>query len=41
MKKYVSLNGLVPNTWLSLSLDQHNYKTSSPTQGNLMKGAMA
>ena len=41
MKKYVSLNGLVPNTWFSLSLDQHNYKTSSPTQGNLMKGAMA
>ena len=35
-----SLNNLSPsifNTWFSFSLDQHNYETSSSTQGNLMK----
>ena len=35
-----SLNNLSPsifNTWFSLSLDQHNYETSSSIQGNLMK----
>ena len=35
-----SLNNLSPsifNTWFSLSSDQHNYETSSSTQGNLMK----
>ena len=25
------------NTWLSFSSDQHNYETSSSTQGNLIK----
>ena len=25
------------NTWFSFSSDQHNYETSSSTQGNLMK----
>ena len=35
-----SLNNLSPsvcNTWFSFSSDQHNYKTSSSTQGNLIK----
>ena len=35
-----SLNHLSPsifNTWFSFSSDQHNYETSSSTQGNLMK----
>ena len=35
-----SSNNLSPsifNTWFSLSSDQHNYETSSSTQGNLMK----
>ena len=35
-----SLNNLSPsffNTWFSFSSDQHNYETSSCTQGNLMK----
>ena len=35
-----SLNNLSPsvfNTWFSFSSDQHNYETSSSTQGNLMK----
>ena len=35
-----SLNNLLPsifNTWFSFSSDQHNYETSSSTQGNLMK----
>ena len=35
-----SLNNLSPsifNRWFSFSSDQHNYKTSSSTQGNLMK----
>ena len=35
-----SLNNIstsVFNTWFSLSSDQHNYETSSSTQGNLMK----
>ena len=35
-----SLNNLPPsifNTWFSFSSDQHNYETSSSTQGNLMK----
>ena len=26
-----------PDTWFSLSSDQHNYETSSSTLGNLMK----
>ena len=35
-----SLNNLSPsvfNTWFSFSWDQHNYETSSSTQGNLTK----
>ena len=35
-----SLNNLSPsvfNTWFSFSSDQHNYETSSSTQGNLTK----
>ena len=35
-----SLNNLSTsffNTWFSFSSDQHNYETSSSTQGNLMK----
>ena len=35
-----SLNNLSPsifNTWFSFSSDQHNYETSSSTQGNLMR----
>ena len=35
-----SLNNLLPsifNTWFSFSSYQHNYETSSSTQGNLMK----
>ena len=35
-----SLNNLPPsvfNTWFSFSSDQHNYETSSSTQGNLTK----
>ena len=35
-----SLNNLTPSvfsTWFSFSSDQHNYETSSSTQGNLMK----
>ena len=35
-----SLNNLSPsvfNTWFSFSSDQHNYETSSSTQGNLVK----
>ena len=35
-----SLNNLSPsifNTWFSFSSDQHNYETSSSTQGSLMK----
>ena len=35
-----SLNNLSPsifNTWFSFSSDQHNYETSSSTQGNFMK----
>ena len=35
-----SLNNLSPsvfNTWFRFSLDQHNYETSSSTQGNLTK----
>ena len=35
-----SLNNLSPsifNRWFSFSSDQHNYETSSSTQGNLMK----
>ena len=35
-----SLNKLSPsifNTWFSFSSDQHNYETSSSTQGNLIK----
>ena len=35
-----SLNNLSPsffNTWFSFFSDQHNYETSSSTQGNLMK----
>ena len=35
-----SLNNLSPsffNAWFSFSSDQHNYETSSSTQGNLMK----
>ena len=35
-----SLNNFSPsifNTWFSFSSDQHNYETSSSTQGNLMK----
>ena len=35
-----SLNNLTPSifsTWFSFSSDQHNYKTSSSTQGNLTK----
>ena len=35
-----SLNTLSPsvfNTWFSFSSDQHNYETSSSTQGNLTK----
>ena len=35
-----TLNNLslsVFNTWFSFSSDQHNYETSSSTQGNLMK----
>ena len=36
----ISLNNLslsVFNTWFSFSSDQHNYETSSSTQGNLIK----
>ena len=35
-----SLNNLSPsvsNTWFRFSSDQHNYETSSSTQGNLTK----
>ena len=35
-----SLNNLTPSvfrTWFSFSSDQHNYETSSSTQGNLTK----
>ena len=35
-----SLNNLSPsvfNTWFSFPSDQHNYETSSSTQGNLIK----
>ena len=35
-----SLNDLIPSvfsTWFSFSSDQHNYETSSSTQGNLTK----
>ena len=35
-----ALNNLSPsvfNTWFSFSPDQHNYETSSSTQGNLIK----
>ena len=35
-----SLNNLSPsvfNTWFSFSSDQHNYESSSSTQGNLIK----
>ena len=35
-----SLNNLSPpvfNTWFSFSSNQHNYETSSSTQGNLIK----
>ena len=35
-----SLNNLSPsvfNTWFSFSSDQHNYETSSSTQGNFLK----
>ena len=35
-----TLNNLSPsvfNTWFSFSSDQHNYETSSSTQGNLVK----
>ena len=35
-----TLNNLslpVSNAWFSFSLDQHNYETSSSTQGNLIK----
>ena len=35
-----SLNNLIPSvfsTWFSFSSDQHNYETSSSTQGNLTK----
>ena len=35
-----SLNNLSPlvfNTWFSFASDQHNYETSSSTQGNLTK----
>ena len=35
-----SLNNLTPSvfsTWFSFSSDQHNYETSSSTQGNFMK----
>ena len=35
-----SLNNLTPSvfsTWFSFSSDQHNYETSSSTQGNLIK----
>ena len=35
-----SLNNLLPsvfNTWFTFSSDQHNYETSSSTQGNLIK----
>ena len=37
---FKSLNNLSPaifNTWFNLSSDQHNYETSSSTQGNLIK----
>ena len=42
ISKFISktLNNLSPlvfNTWFSFSSDQHNYETSSSTQGNLMK----
>ena len=35
-----SVNNLLPsvfNTWFSFLSDQHNYETSNPTQGNLIK----
>ena len=35
-----TLNNLLPsvfNTWFSFTSDQHNYETSSSTQGNLIK----
>ena len=44
LRKYLickqTLNNLLPsvfNTWFTFSSDQHNYETSSSTQGNLTK----
>ena len=44
LRKYLickqTLNNLLPsvfNTWFTFSSDQHNYETSSSTQGNLIK----
>ena len=36
-KSLNNLSSSVFNTWFSFSSDQHNYKTSSSTQGNLIK----
>ena len=38
VSKYLNtLSPLVFNTWFSFSSDQHNYETSSSTQGNIIK----
>ena len=36
-KSLNNLSSSVFNTWFSFSSDQHNYETSSSTQGNLIK----
>ena len=36
-KSFNNLSPSVFNTWFSFSSDQHNYETSSSTQGNLTK----
>ena len=36
-KSLNNLSSSIFNTWFSFSSDQHNYETSSSTQGNLMK----
>ena len=37
ISKSLNLSLSVFNAWFSFSSDQHNYKTSSSTQGNLIK----
>ena len=38
-KSVINLTLSVFNTWFSFSSDQHNYETSSFTQGNLLKSS--